>query len=67
MLVDGIDPRVERAKAKLVAEEKPAVTFGAFALDLVDSLEDGFKNPKHRQQWRNTLKTALSEQMHRLT
>lgn len=57
MLVDGIDPRVERAKAKLVAEEKPAVTFGAFALDLVDSLEDGFKNPKHRQQWRNTLKT----------
>lgn len=57
MLVDGIDPRVERAKAKLVAEEKPAVTFGAFALDLVDSLEEGFKNPKHRQQWRNTLKT----------
>lgn len=57
MLVDGIDPRVERAKAKLVAEEKPAVTFGAFALELVDSLEDGFKNPKHRQQWRNTLKT----------
>lgn len=57
MLVDGIDPRVERANAKLVAEEKPAVTFGAFALELVDSLEDGFKNPKHRQQWRNTLKT----------
>lgn len=57
MLVDGIDPRVERAKAKLAAEEKLAVTFGAFALELVDSLEDGFKNPKHRQQWRNTLKT----------
>lgn len=26
-------------------------------LDLLDSIEDGFKNPKHRQQWRNTLTT----------
>lgn len=55
MLVDGIDPRVERAKAKVVA--KPAMTFGKFAMDLVDDIEGGFKNPKHRQQWRNTLKT----------
>jgi integrase len=55
MLVDGIDPRVERAKAKV--EKRPAETFGAFAMALVDDIEDGFKNPKHRQQWRNTLKT----------
>lgn len=55
MLVDGIDPRIERAKAQ--TEEVPAVTFGAFAMELVDGLEEGFKNPKHRQQWRNTLKT----------
>lgn len=55
MLIDGIDHRVERAKAKI--EVKPAVTFGTFAMDLVDGIEDGFKNPKHRQQWRNTLKS----------
>lgn len=55
MLLDGIDPRVERAKAKIAA--RPVVTFGAFAMELVDDIEDGFKNPKHRQQWRNTLKT----------
>ncbi|MBA4353974.1 MAG: integrase [Novosphingobium sp.] len=57
MLVDGLDPRVERAKAKIKVKEKAPVTFGAFAMDLVDDIEEGFKNPKHRQQWRNTLKT----------
>lgn len=55
MLIDGVDPRVERAKAKI--QKKPVVTFGAFAMDLVDTIEDGFKNPKHRQQWRNTLRS----------
>jgi len=55
LLLDGIDPRIERAKAKI--PKKPAVTFGAFAMQLVDDIEDGFKNPKHRQQWRNTLKS----------
>jgi integrase len=42
---------------KAKPKAKPKVTFGAFAMELVDSIEDGFKNPKHRQQWRNTLKT----------
>lgn len=55
MLLDDIDPRIERAKAKVQA--KPVVTFGAFAMELVDDIEEGFKNQKHRQQWRNTLKT----------
>ncbi|OYU34651.1 site-specific integrase [Novosphingobium sp. PASSN1] len=57
LLLDGVDPRVERAKSKIKIEEKPVTTFGAFAMDLVDDIEEGFKNPKHRQQWRNTLKT----------
>lgn len=26
-------------------------------MQFLDSIEDGFKNPKHRQQWRNTLTT----------
>ena len=55
MLVDGVDPRAERAKEKI--HKKPPVTFGKFAMELIDSIEDGFKNPKHRQQWRNTLKS----------
>ena len=53
MLIDGIDPRIERAKAKV--KKKPVVTFGTFALELLDDIEDGFKNAKHRQQWRSTL------------
>lgn len=55
MLIDGIDPRVERAKVEI--KQAPTVTFGKFAMELVDDIEDGFKNPKHRQQWRNTLKS----------
>ncbi|WP_184249970.1 tyrosine-type recombinase/integrase [Novosphingobium chloroacetimidivorans] len=59
MLLEGIDPRVERLKSKEQAkpvDDKPAVTFGAFAMELLDSIEDGFRNPKHRAQWRSTLK-----------
>lgn len=52
-LLDGIDPRAERRQAQVAA--KPVITFGAFAKMHVASIEDGFKNPKHRQQWRNTL------------
>lgn len=55
MILDGIDPR-EARKPKQSAP-KPKATFGAFALKFLDSVEDGFKNPKHRQQWRNTLTT----------
>lgn len=58
MLVDGIDPRVERAKAKV--QKRPAETFGTFATTLVDDIEEGFKNAKHRQQWRNTLRPAIA-------
>ena len=57
MLIDGIDPRAERAKAKTPVKEEPKATFGKFAMELVDDIEDGFKNPKHRQQWRSTLKS----------
>lgn len=57
MLIDGIDPRAERAKAKIKVKDEPAVTFGKFAMELVDDIEEGFKNPKHRQQWRSTLKS----------
>lgn len=42
------------------APAKPAeevVTFGAWAESRITEWEKGWKNPKHRQQWRNTIKT----------
>ena len=55
LILDGRDPREVWNEVR-----QPAVapmTFGEFARDYVASIEDGFKNPKHRQQWANTLKT----------
>ncbi len=47
-LLSGIDPRIERAKAR--AKPVPVVTFGTFAKAWFAVIEDGFRNPKHRQQ-----------------
>jgi hypothetical protein len=60
MVLAGDNPQVARKAAKgHVAAE--TVTFGKFALELVDSIEDGFKNFKHRQQWRNSLTTHAAQ------
>ncbi|MFN4114815.1 MAG: tyrosine-type recombinase/integrase [Sphingomonadaceae bacterium] len=53
--LEGRDPRVERDKGK--RKNAPQLTFGQFARQYVAEIEDGFRNPKHRQQWRNTLET----------
>jgi integrase len=62
----GLDPIEERRlvlEAAIKAEEEAArVTenlhlFGAFADSYIDTHEADWKNPKHRQQWRNTIKT----------
>lgn len=37
-------------------EKSEAPTFGDFSKDLIDGLEGGWKNEKHRQQWRNSLR-----------
>lgn len=37
--------------------KKGAPTFKAFSTALIDGLESGWKNEKHRQQWRNSLAT----------
>lgn len=58
-LADGKDPIVERDAAIARAAIIPPVEvplFGAFADDIIDALEDGWKNAKHGQQWRNTLR-----------
>ena len=52
-MADGADPLEARREAAKAAASIPA--FGAYALALVGRIEDGFSNPKHRQQWKNTL------------
>lgn len=50
LLADGKDP---------LEPQRPEVseTFGEVATSLIADLEVGWRNPKHRQQWRNTLET----------
>ncbi|WP_103255582.1 tyrosine-type recombinase/integrase [Tabrizicola aquatica] len=57
LLALGIDPLDARrkAEAEAKAEEERQITFGQFADDFVRLHRDGWKNPKHRQQWENTL------------
>jgi integrase len=52
MIARGEDP-IAASKAAAA----PIPTFGDFAMSLIDDIEDGFRNAKHRQQWRNTLTT----------
>ena len=57
-IAEGRDPFAERAASKREAKETAKVpTFGIFAEDYIASVEAGFRNPKHRAQWRSTLAT----------
>lgn len=51
LVAEGVDPKF----GLRVAANDEETTFGQAADDLVDSLERGWKNPKHRAQWRSTL------------
>ena len=53
MVAEGVDPLA--AKAVEAAAKAIIPTFGEFALKLVATIEGGFRNPKHRAQWRATL------------
>jgi integrase len=61
----GLDPIDERLKSKreeLIIEadadsQSQITTFGAFAESYIIGREEGWRNPKHRQQWRNTITT----------
>lgn len=55
MLAEGKDPKIERAAA---ASELDAVpTFGAMAEAVMVALEHGWRNDKHKAQWRSSLAT----------
>jgi integrase len=55
LLDAGTDPLDAKRATEKAAIAVPA--FGAFALELVDTIEGGFRNSKHRAQWRATLQT----------
>jgi integrase len=55
----GLDPIAEkrRRQHEHIQEQARAKTFGDFADEYIAEHEKGWRNAKHRQQWRNTLKT----------
>jgi hypothetical protein len=61
MLLDGLDPLVERCNREqaLIAERAKAVTFKQVAEDYLRLHLDSFKNAKHRWQWCATLATYV--------
>ena len=56
---DGGDPIEERraARSARLAMQAASVSFKFCALAYIDAHEAGWRNPKHAQQWRNTLAT----------
>jgi hypothetical protein len=60
-LLEGRDPKEERAAARANAGQKPAVmTFDACATAYITAHEVGWRNAKHRQQWNNSLRDYAS-------
>jgi integrase len=59
MLDRGIDPIEERRQARsaLAATRAAAKTFEECVDDFMKARESEWRNPKHRQQWKNTLDT----------
>lgn len=52
VLVSGRDPAVIRKQTEI--KERPKPSFGEVADELIDSIEHGFRNEKHRKQWRSS-------------
>ncbi len=62
MIEAGTDPVEARkaAKAALAAAQSRGLTFDQATKRYISTMLQGFKNPKHRQQWENTLATYAS-------
>ncbi|MAW99499.1 MULTISPECIES: tyrosine-type recombinase/integrase [Stakelama] len=56
LFLEGRDPIEERRESKSIAATT-TVLFGPFTEALIDDIESGFRNEKHRKQWRSTLRT----------
>jgi integrase len=63
LLRQGIDPiehrHSERRREESERTKTAANTFRVVAGDMIDNRESGWRNVKHRQQWRNTLATYV--------
>jgi hypothetical protein len=61
-LLDGLDPLESRAAQRLKSrlEAAKGMTFAECADCMIASHESGWKNPKHRAQWRSTLATYVN-------
>jgi integrase len=59
LLADGIDPIHHRhaLRAQEAVQRANTLSFEQCATKLIDSQKAGWKNPKHVQQWQNTLTT----------
>ncbi|WP_431014505.1 tyrosine-type recombinase/integrase [Bradyrhizobium pachyrhizi] len=59
LVLAGKDPIVERSAQRAAATARAAkeITFREFAEAYVATHKPGWRNPKHAQQWENTLKT----------
>jgi integrase len=55
----GIDPILakKQAQSALIAAQATELTFSKAATAYIDAHGDAWRNPKHRQQWANTLET----------
>jgi integrase len=53
-VAEGVNPIEKRTKVRAAAQGVP--TFGAWAEEFISGKEKGWRNKKHRQQWRNTLR-----------
>ncbi|AUQ57408.1 putative phage integrase, catalytic core [Phaeobacter inhibens] len=62
---EGIDPIAERKtkQSALIAEQRRGLTFEAAVQKFLSAKLDDFSNPKHRQQWQNTLKTYAEPEL----
>lgn len=59
--VDPIEQRASQREAMLAAGQAPkARTFDQMAELLIESKREGWRNPKHRAQWKSTLDTYAS-------
>jgi len=62
LLAAGLDPIAARNEKRAAAavEAAKAMTFADCATAYINAHEAGWRNPKHRQQWKNTLATYVS-------
>lgn len=58
-LADGIDPieASQAARARLLAEQRGNILFRDAASQYIQAHAASWRNPKHEQQWRNTIDT----------